>query len=395
MKKLVLLSALFALAAALVFTACKKDETPAAAAPWANAANPFDHFGQQHNDGLDLLEKLRAHDGPDLDGDFRILAEHGYEMPDRRAFEADFALVVASRDPLRTACQKLRQEGRMSDKLLSTMEKLDALLASSGLTGQFAADVKALEATVPTLGLTEKEAETFYMATSIARFSNQHWMQEGSEAASLRMKKWLRALLVIGADVAGGILSENVGIGIECSILVKDLTQGIVTSDGGGDDDEGEPTDDEGGIFAKKWKSWQWHWGMVIWPELGLPCAPGFAIPCGILPNPGPNGPYDMSGPGVALASDVVTLVMDGSALDPDFLKSLDSGVWEQGGDFTVPREVVEEIMEQGGFDAPTYETVFTAGSKQVINIGDQHLIIIPVAYPDGTTATWLISISE
>ena len=57
MKKLVFLSALFALVAALVFTACKKDETTQSTetATWANPANPFDDFGARHNEGLDVL----------------------------------------------------------------------------------------------------------------------------------------------------------------------------------------------------------------------------------------------------------------------------------------------------------------------------------------------------
>jgi hypothetical protein len=122
-------------------------------------------------------------------------------------------------------------------------------------------------------------------------------------------------------------------------------------------------------------------------------CLPGHCMFCNMTGFPPPIDKFTMAGPGYATNPETVYLDMNGSALAPDFLQSLQAGVYNLGEDFLVPQDIVDGIYAANGLPAPVGPTIFTQGDKQVLNEPGTSTIVIPVLYGNGGNALWSIII--
>ncbi len=399
MKKLVLFSALFALLAALVFTACKKDEPTAQntqAAAWANPANPFDIVGQQHNDGLDILRSQADGRPVDMAGDFRLLEEHGFGKADYKSMTADFALLLTSDRPLMVIADKHLNEGNMTRDLHTALGKLNEIVLANGLTAQLNAEARAFEASIPSLGLSADETRALYSAASVARYSNQYWSAVAANDAATGRYKLPPIVGTILKDIAGFIdkgVDKDGNVNWAAGVIGAIEASFLGMAPHGGDGD-GHPGDDDQGLFGIHTTSLPI--GIPMGGGIfGPPCAPGYACPCTIEFNPDPIGLYYMAGDGFALAQEGIVLDMDASAFSPDFLKSLSSGTFYLDRDFTVPQNVVAELLSAGGFNVPDEPTVWEKGDKTVITVGNSSMLVMPVGYSDGSGAIWYVVLNH
>lgn len=386
MKKLVFLSALFALVAALVFTACKKDETTQSpeTATWANPANPFDDFGARHNEGLDVLFAHPEVKPTDVAGVFRLLSENGFGQGDVKAYQQDFSRLLSMKRPIKEIADKHFREEKISEGLHLALLELDKIVMEKGFTDLLTTEVRTFEAKIPGLQLSENEARQLYQATSTARFSNQYWRAKQSGHATERIYTNTEKLLIIAADVAaagGGPLAA-----IEASAATGwliDFINGLVINtggDGGGDGGNGEftlpPTFDAISLPVG------WPWGGGIF---GPPCNPGYACPCTIELDPLDPAPFYMAGPGFYAGEPSLVLNMDGSQLGNELYDQLNTGNFHLDRDFTVPAETINALRAASGLPPQDMPTVFEKGDHEVIVMGKIYVVHIHVWYADGS----------
>lgn len=382
MKKLVLLAAWAALFAASVFVACQKDQPaiePTLSA-CANPKNPFDFVGARHNEALDILAKHNPQKRRDLAGDFQILSENGFGKADHQLIMADFALMMASKDPFQLISDKLLKEGRIGQDLHAALFGLKKIILENTAPGLLASEIRSFEANISGMGLSENEEKALLMACSVARHSNQYW---NSATAKQREQEnpadadWINFIDIIGmldyymetGDVFGSIMA-----GGEASF-------GASINVGGGANDLPAPV--------------QVGWAYGDHPDFpDQPCKADYWDICAIENTASASGAYYMAGSGFAMSADAFVLGMDGSQLAPEFIESLSTGTWDLETDYTVPQEVVNGLLHAGGFPATDLPTVFTAGPKEVVSIDDTTLMItIQVVMNDGAHQTWFIII--
>lgn len=122
-------------------------------------------------------------------------------------------------------------------------------------------------------------------------------------------------------------------------------------------------------------------------------CLPGHCMFCSMTGFPPPIDRFTMAGPGYAASPESVYLDMDGSALAPEFIQSLQTGVYNLGENFLVPQDIVAGIYAANGLPQPGGPTIFPQGNKQVLNEPAISTILIPVLYPNGGNAVWSIII--
>lgn len=378
MKKLALFTALFTLIATLFFVACKKDDsTPTSSLELANPDNPFDYVGQKHNEGLDLLKQEKTRRGLDMAEDFQLLAKHGFGSGNHKPYVADFAVLIAADDPIKNILDKYRLQGLVSEKHYSAMMQLGEIVKTKGYSTELTVAVKTFEASIPQLNLTAKETEILYQACAIARYSNAYWMADRKNE-SVERRPW-RILSIIAGDIAGGWIAAEAGGSVEEVIGAASAASELV-----------DELWERGSLAAAPVYGWPWGGGI-----LGYPCNPGYACPCTIEMDPFNIGPYYMSGIGFTLDAGVVVMAMDGSALDPQFYNMISGGNFDLTTEFTVPQNIVDHIYATGNFPVPAEATVFTLGPKEVILSDDTYTIVFPVTYPNGSNATWFVTIDQ
>ncbi len=374
MKKLALFSALFALTVSLFFVACKKDEFQKINnnLEYANPNNPYDYVGVRHNEGLDILKKNTDDRNINLAQYLQILADNGIGDASYKPIAEDFVLMLSSKDPIKVIMDKLQKEGRVSEALYSSMLQLDEIVQTKGFSNELTPAVKSFEATITSLNLSTKEAEFLYHATSIARYSNAYWIEDGMNS-TIERRPTPKQVYAISCDIIAGAATIETGPGA--------LGAAAAAS-----------------ALAERWwdfcnslimpPHYGWPWGGGI---IGYPCNPGYACPCTIDLNPAGIDPYYMVGTGLSLLENAVVLDMDGAALDPAFINGLRGGTFDLSTTFTVPQDVVNRIYESNTFPTPTEPTVFTQGLKDVIDVEGNSCILFPVTYSDGSKVTWYV----
>lgn len=391
MKKLVLLSALTLFVTALFFTACKKDQDfQTQANELANSANPYDLVGVKHNEGLTILAQNKADGNYDIAQRFQVLADHGFGTPDRIPTMSDYGVMIAASDPIRAAYDQLKKDNKVSENLYNAMMSLNNIVRSYAYTDELTLKVKDFEAGIPSLGLTEKENKTLYVAASIARYSSHYWQvnKYGANAVNADRRPTPRSAYILACDILGGAAAAETGVGIlvmgEAAAVASELganwwdfwNKSIAPGGGSGGN----------GPFSI-------HWGCSSYNG---ECTPGRCMICNFTADPLPLDLFTATGPGYAVNQNAVFFDLDGSKLDAEFIESLKTGIYNLGEDYTVSQDIVEKVYEASGLQAPKEETVLPKGDKQVIYDEETgtYSILIPVTYQTEKSSFWLLMIS-
>lgn len=397
MKKLVFLSALFALVAALVFTACKKDETTQSpeTATWANPANPFDHVGMLHNQCLDVLTKHPGFNPMDAAEGFRILAEEGFGQGDLKTFQRDFSGLYTMKHPIKGIADRRFHEGSISEGMHKALLELDKIVMGTAFTDQLNTDVRAFEATIAGRKLTDDETRMLYQSSSTARYSNQYWSSKGADHATDRKYTNFEKGVIIGADVVGalggGVSGALTSIGM--GGFIDFVNNFIVIGGGGNGGGDGDGKLEELPLPPSAGQAAQligWPWGGGIY---GPPCNPGYACPCTIELNPLDPAPFYMAGQGFYTGEELLVLDLDGSQLGDELYDQLNTGNFYLDRDFEVPSNTINALRAANGLPPQDMRTIFPEGDHPVSAYTNAHIIHIVVVYDDGTTVNVVIII--
>lgn len=371
MKKITALFALLTLTLGLVFVACKKDENEidVQSLSYANPENPYDMVGVKHNEGLKILHEKNPANNMNAEKSLSVLAENGFEKLDFSTLSEDFTTILSAKNPLTAVAEKKWKAGKISEKLNRAIITLNDIIQKNCYTPQLAQEIKNYEASVAKLQLSNEETRILYNVTSVARFSNAYWMEQDKAVERAIPRKDY----VMLCDVAGGLGAASSGGGIllvaEAAALASELggnlwdwVNGIVVPN------------NPGGPIG-------WGWGGGIY---GPPCNPGYACPCTIEFTEQLSNDFYMTGFGAAVSDDLVTLVMDGHALDPGFRQIFSTGVYNQEYEFTMPQDIVNGVYAASGLPAPQEPGVSPAGPKQVVESDGASSLILPIPYFDG-----------
>jgi hypothetical protein len=379
MKKITALFVFCTLTIATFFVACKKENNTLSVQEYSynNPNNPYDLIGVKHNESLQILHENNPANNMNADQSFRVLAEHGYEKLDFKNYATDFATLWGSKEPLKAIASLKYKKGVLSENLYQALLSLNDIVHQHAYTQQLAPAVISFENTINGLQLSENETRTLYYATSIARYSNEYWMNYTSNNdRDITRKDYVMLCDVAGAVGAassgGGILvaGEAAAVASELGGVVWDFVNGMVIPNPGG------PI--------------SWGWGGGIF---GPPCAPGYACPCSIEFNPNAySSEFSMAGFGTAVGDSAVMMVMDGQALDPGFEQIFSTGTYQQQFDFTMPQDIVNGVYAAAGLPAPQEPGISPAGPKEVVASEGAYSLILPIIYP-GFTRIYIIII--
>ncbi|MBD8524278.1 hypothetical protein [Pseudomarimonas arenosa] len=184
----------------------------AVVSPAMAANNPFKFVGEQHNQ---YLACLHTHGQPGVSPLVTLVKQCGFRpgMP-LREFAATFGPVLNGDPNVPLAERMLPFRDRYSDYEYSYFGRIDDVLATAAdeeMAEQMFADLE-MEA-VRNLDISTFGGQTIVAALAVGRKSLDYWVSYEPivEGDAQRWPKWLKKLLVVGADILGAVISSELG----------------------------------------------------------------------------------------------------------------------------------------------------------------------------------------
>ena len=180
------------------------------AVPAFAAENPMDHAGIQHNLYLGCLHDI----GADSTNSLALLVDKcGYNPGIPREEFIKQGQPIVDMDPMQPLAEKMsRYRDRYSAYEFSFFERIDGVVRTAKDLSQAEAMFAELEAdAIQHLDAKTHSGANVLAGLSTARHSLRYWTEYASRNDPTGRRKWWHWVVIVVADVAGGVAAAEIG----------------------------------------------------------------------------------------------------------------------------------------------------------------------------------------